>query len=78
MQTKQLTGCSLLNVCFSCEPNMFVVFLLVPLENCSSVMFNFVQVTSDVAHLLGEHKVDAILCVAGGWAGGNCSSKGQR
>ncbi|XP_026213664.1 quinoid dihydropteridine reductase a [Anabas testudineus] len=33
------------------------------------------QVTSDVAQLLGDNKVDAILCVAGGWAGGNCSSK---
>ncbi|KAM7417211.1 hypothetical protein PAMA_017043 [Pampus argenteus] len=33
------------------------------------------QVTTDVAQLLGEHKVDAILCVAGGWAGGNSSSK---
>lgn len=42
---------------------------------CSLV---FVQVTTDVAQLLGEHKVDAILCVAGGWAGGSCSSKGQR
>ncbi|KAM9850197.1 quinoid dihydropteridine reductase a [Aulostomus maculatus] len=33
------------------------------------------QVTADVGRLLGEQKVDAILCVAGGWAGGNCSSK---
>ncbi|KAL6117280.1 qdpr [Pungitius sinensis] len=33
------------------------------------------QVTADVAKLLGEQKVDAILCVAGGWAGGSCSSK---
>ncbi|KAM9375344.1 quinoid dihydropteridine reductase a [Pholidichthys leucotaenia] len=33
------------------------------------------QVTADVAQLLGEQKVDAILCVAGGWAGGKCSSK---
>uniref|UniRef100_A0A8D3CH77 Dihydropteridine reductase n=1 Tax=Scophthalmus maximus TaxID=52904 RepID=A0A8D3CH77_SCOMX len=33
------------------------------------------QVTADVATLLGEQKVDAILCVAGGWAGGKCSSK---
>ncbi|XP_024238252.1 quinoid dihydropteridine reductase a [Oncorhynchus tshawytscha] len=33
------------------------------------------QVTADVAQLLGDQKVDAILCVAGGWAGGNCSSK---
>ncbi|XP_042181561.1 dihydropteridine reductase isoform X2 [Oncorhynchus tshawytscha] len=35
------------------------------------------QVTADVAQLLGDQKVDAILCVAGGWAGGNCSSKGM-
>ncbi|KAF0040025.1 hypothetical protein F2P81_008260 [Scophthalmus maximus] len=35
------------------------------------------QVTADVATLLGEQKVDAILCVAGGWAGGKCSSKGM-
>ncbi|KAM8732275.1 quinoid dihydropteridine reductase a isoform 2-T2 [Acanthopagrus schlegelii] len=33
------------------------------------------QVTADVASLLGEQKVDAILCVAGGWAGGSCGSK---
>ncbi|KAA8588626.1 quinoid dihydropteridine reductase a [Etheostoma spectabile] len=33
------------------------------------------QVTADVSQLLGENKVDAILCVAGGWAGGSCSSK---
>ncbi|XP_056145874.1 quinoid dihydropteridine reductase a [Lampris incognitus] len=33
------------------------------------------QVTADVAQLLGEQKVDAILCVAGGWAGGSCKSK---
>ncbi|XP_034454251.1 quinoid dihydropteridine reductase a isoform X1 [Hippoglossus hippoglossus] len=33
------------------------------------------QVTADVSQLLGEQKVDAILCVAGGWAGGKCSSK---
>lgn len=38
---------------------------------------HLVQVTADVAQLLGEQKVDAILCVAGGWAGGSCSSKGQ-
>lgn len=33
------------------------------------------QVTTEVSALLGEQKVDAILCVAGGWAGGSCSSK---
>ncbi|NWU93036.1 DHPR reductase, partial [Upupa epops] len=33
------------------------------------------QVTSEVAKLLGEEKVDAILCVAGGWAGGSAKAK---
>ncbi|KAI2656991.1 Dihydropteridine reductase [Labeo rohita] len=42
---------------------------------CESFTDQAAQVTSDVATLLGEHKVDAIVCVAGGWAGGNCSSK---
>nr|KAG5699018.1 hypothetical protein BaRGS_025412 [Batillaria attramentaria] len=32
-------------------------------------------VTSRVAETLGDDKVDAILCVAGGWAGGNAASK---
>lgn len=54
------------------KKNLFCI-----VENLSSNIFHFVQVTSDVAQLLGEQKVDAILCVAGGWAGGNCGSKGQ-
>ncbi|XP_046901078.1 dihydropteridine reductase-like isoform X1 [Hypomesus transpacificus] len=33
------------------------------------------QVTADVSSLLGEQKVDAILCVAGGWAGGSAKAK---
>ncbi|MGH0185458.1 UNVERIFIED_CONTAM: hypothetical protein FKN15_018376 [Acipenser sinensis] len=33
------------------------------------------QVTADVSQLLGENKVDAILCVAGGWAGGSAKAK---
>ncbi|XP_034037958.1 quinoid dihydropteridine reductase a [Thalassophryne amazonica] len=33
------------------------------------------QVMTEVGQVLGEQKVDAILCVAGGWAGGNCASK---
>lgn len=33
------------------------------------------QVTTDVGNLLGEQKVDAILCVAGGWAGGSAKAK---
>ncbi|XP_030643816.1 dihydropteridine reductase isoform X2 [Chanos chanos] len=32
-------------------------------------------VTADVGELLGEQKVDAILCVAGGWAGGSAKAK---
>lgn len=38
----------------------------------SSLLF---KVTAEVGKLLGEEKVDAILCVAGGWAGGNAKSK---
>ncbi|KAI3351076.1 hypothetical protein L3Q82_005644 [Scortum barcoo] len=37
--------------------------------------FLYSHVTADVAQLLGDQKVDAILCVAGGWAGGSSSSK---
>ncbi|XP_062864592.1 dihydropteridine reductase [Trichomycterus rosablanca] len=33
------------------------------------------KVTADVGALLGERKVDAILCVAGGWAGGSAKAK---
>ncbi|KAF1598393.1 UNVERIFIED_CONTAM: Dihydropteridine reductase, partial [Eudyptes robustus] len=33
------------------------------------------QVTTEVGKLLGEEKVDAILCVAGGWAGGSAKAK---
>lgn len=33
------------------------------------------QVTTDVASLLEEQKVDAIICVAGGWAGGSAKAK---
>lgn len=33
------------------------------------------QVTSDVSDILGDQKVDAILCVAGGWAGGSAKAR---
>ncbi|XP_071090378.1 dihydropteridine reductase-like [Haliotis cracherodii] len=33
------------------------------------------EVVKSVDGVLGENKVDAILCVAGGWAGGNAASK---
>lgn len=33
-------------------------------------------VANKVEEVLNGEKVDAILCVAGGWAGGNAASKG--
>ncbi|KAL1024017.1 hypothetical protein UPYG_G00050350 [Umbra pygmaea] len=33
------------------------------------------QVTMEVSSMLGDQKVDAILCVAGGWAGGSAKAK---
>lgn len=33
------------------------------------------QVTADISALLGDDRVDAILCVAGGWAGGSAKAK---
>lgn len=33
------------------------------------------QVTAEVDRLLGEQKVDVIICVAGGWAGGSAKAK---
>ena len=32
-------------------------------------------IAKSVESILGENKLDAILCVAGGWAGGNSSAK---
>ena len=34
------------------------------------------QVSRKVDEALGGEKVDAVVCVAGGWAGGNAASKG--
>jgi len=34
-------------------------------------------VADKVAEALEGNKVDAVLCVAGGWAGGNAASKGM-
>jgi len=38
-------------------------------------LFCVLKVTTEVGKLLGEEKVDAILCVAGGWAGGSAKAK---
>lgn len=35
------------------------------------------EVSSRVEEILGSDKVDAIFCVAGGWAGGNAASKSK-
>ena len=36
------------------------------------------EVSSKVGDLLGDNKLDGILCVAGGWAGGNAKSKNDK
>ncbi|TRY85563.1 hypothetical protein DNTS_020377, partial [Danionella cerebrum] len=41
----------------------------------SSLHWLTVEVSADVGELLGEEKVDAIFCVAGGWAGGSAKAK---
>lgn len=38
-------------------------------------LFCVLKVTAEIGKLLGEEKVDAILCVAGGWAGGSAKAK---
>ena len=35
------------------------------------------EVFEQLLLILGKEKVDAIFCVAGGWAGGNAASKGD-
>ena len=34
------------------------------------------QVSGKVQEAMGEDKLDALVCVAGGWAGGNAASPG--
>lgn len=34
------------------------------------------EVLKGVESIIGGEKLDAVLCVAGGWAGGNAASKG--
>ncbi|XP_014667497.1 PREDICTED: dihydropteridine reductase-like [Priapulus caudatus] len=42
---------------------------------CESWVEQENQVSEGIDSLVGENKVDAIICVAGGWAGGNAASK---
>lgn len=34
------------------------------------------QISSELTTKLGGEKLDAVICVAGGWAGGNATNKG--
>lgn len=54
-----------------------MVFTSLPYQSNVFSMFLFcvLKVTAEVGKLLGEEKVDAILCVAGGWAGGSAKAK---
>lgn len=42
---------------------------------CDSWVQQEQEVCQDVEGILGSEKLDAVLCVAGGWAGGNAASK---
>lgn len=61
------------------KSNFKAVLIFTPLPYQSSVfsmfLFYVLKVTTEVGKLLGEEKVDAILCVAGGWAGGSAKAK---
>lgn len=35
-------------------------------------------INESLSAFLGSEKLDAIFCVAGGWAGGNAGSKGKK
>lgn len=43
-------------------------------------MFYFFKesdILKELDSVLGSDKLDAVICVAGGWAGGNSSSEGR-
>ena len=45
------------------------------IHNTATTTTNCMKVETKADSLLGE-KVDAVICVAGGWAGGNCAHAG--
>ncbi|CAK8688956.1 dihydropteridine reductase-like [Clavelina lepadiformis] len=47
----------------------------VVIKNTASWPEQHKEVADGMASVLGEKKIDALFCVAGGWAGGNASSK---
>lgn len=51
---------------------------MVEVQSCPGVSTRLpVQVEKKVEEMLKEVKLAAIVCVAGGWAGGNAASSGQ-
>ena len=48
----------------------------VVLENNDSLIAQESEVVSKVSAALQGQKVNAIVCVAGGWAGGNAAAEG--
>lgn len=47
------------------------------MQSLSSALPPTLQVDGKVDDIVLEHKLDAIICVAGGWAGGNAASAGN-
>lgn len=47
----------------------------IKMDNMNSLLAQESQILSETKAILGDKKVDAIICVAGGWAGGNASSE---
>jgi len=45
------------------------------LQNTTDLVGQENELLSKVQSVLSDQKVDAVICVAGGWAGGNCASK---
>ena len=45
------------------------------IENLSSWIDQHQEVVNGLDSVLGSEKIDALFCVAGGWAGGNAASK---
>ena len=39
------------------------------------IMFQEETILSEVKKILGDDKLDGVICVAGGWAGGNSARK---
>ena len=47
------------------------------LQGSSDLVDQESELLTKVQSVLSDQKVDAVICVAGGWAGGSSSSKGS-